>query len=279
MNKVSEILSYITEVAPIHWQESYDNSGLLVGDANALVDKVLLTLDLTEKVIDEAIENSFHLVISHHPLIFKGLKNILVDDTTGRIITKAIKHDISIAAMHTNIDNSFYGVNRVLAEQLGVKDLQILRSQQSAVSSQCSESASVSESVSESLVGSGMVCYLENEMSETDFLKLIKGKLNVGAIRHTELLNKPIKKVAICGGSGSFLINDAKHCGADVYVTADLKYHDFFDADNEILIVDAGHFETEQFTKQLFADIILKKNPKFAVQISRVNTNSVNYFV
>ena len=271
MNKVSEILSYITEVAPIHWQESYDNSGLLVGDANALVDKVLLTLDLTEKVIDEAIENSFHLVISHHPLIFKGLKNILVDDTTGRIITKAIKHDISIAAMHTNIDNSFYGVNRVLAEQLGLKNLQILRSQQSAVSSQCLES--------ESQVGSGMVGILENEMSENDFLKFIKEKLNVGAIRHTELLNRPIKKVAICGGSGSFLINDAKRCGADVYVTADLKYHDFFNADNEILIVDAGHFETEQFTKQLFADIILKKNPKFAVQISRVNTNSVNYFV
>ena len=273
MNKVSEILSYITEVAPIHWQESYDNSGLLIGDANALVDKVLLTLDLTEKVIDEAIENSFHLVISHHPLIFKGLKNILVDDTTGRIITKAIKHDISIAAMHTNIDNSFYGVNRVLAEQLGLKNLQILRSQQSAVSSQCSESESASQ------VGSGMVGILENEMSENDFLKFIKEKLNVGAIRHTELLNRPIKKVAICGGSGSFLINDAKRCGADVYVTADLKYHDFFDADNEILIVDAGHFETEQFTKQLFADIILKKNPKFAVQISRVNTNSVNYFV
>ena len=279
MNKVSEILSYITEVAPIHWQESYDNSGLLVGDANALVDKVLLTLDLTEKVIDEAIENSFHLVISHHPLIFKGLKNILVDDTTGRIITKAIKHDISIAAMHTNIDNSFYGVNRVLAEQLGLKNLQILRSQQSAVSSQCSESESESESESASQVGSGMVGILENEMSENDFLKFIKEKLNVGAIRHTELLNRPIKKVAICGGSGSFLINDAKCCGADVYVTADLKYHDFFDADNEILIVDAGHFETEQFTKQLFADIILKKNPKFAVQISSVKTNSVHYFV
>ena len=270
MNKVSEILSYIIEVAPIHWQESYDNSGLLVGDANALVDKVLLTLDLTEKVIDEAIENSFHLVISHHPLIFKGLKNILVDDTTGRIITKAIKHDISIAAMHTNIDNSFYGVNRVLAEQLGLKDLNILHL-----------NASVSQhfSDSETQVGSGMIGYLENEMSESDFLKMIKGKLNVGAIRHTELLNKPIKKVAICGGSGSFLIGDAKRCGADAYITADLKYHDFFETDNEILIVDAGHFETEQFTKQLFADIILKKNPKFAVQISRVNTNSVNYFV
>ena len=270
MNKVSEILSYITEVAPIHWQESYDNSGLLVGDANALVDKVLLTLDLTEKVIDEAIENSFHLVISHHPLIFKGLKNILVDDTTGRIITKAIKHDISIAAMHTNIDNSFYGVNRVLAEQLGLKNLNILHP---------NISASQHLSDSETQVGSGMIGYLENEMSEKDFLKIIKEKLNVGAIRHTELLDKPIKKVAICGGSGSFLIGDAKRCGADAYITADLKYHDFFETDNEILIVDAGHFETEQFTKQLFADIILKKNPKFAVQISRVNTNSVNYFV
>lgn len=270
MNKVSEILSYITEVAPIHWQESYDNSGLLVGDANALVDKVLLTLDLTEKVIDEAIENSFHLVISHHPLIFKGLKNILVDDTTGRIITKAIKHDISIAAMHTNIDNSFYGVNRVLANQLGLKNLNILHPNFSA-NQQLDNSATQ--------VGSGMIGMLETEMSENDFLKIIKEKLNVRAIRHSELMNKTIRKVAICGGSGAFLINDAKRCGADVYVTADLKYHDFFDADNEILIVDAGHFETEQFTKQLFADIILKKNPKFAVQISRVNTNSVNYFV
>ena len=270
MNRVSEILSYITEVAPIHWQESYDNSGLLVGDANALVDKVLLTLDLTEKVIDEAIENSFHLVISHHPLIFKGLKNILVDDTTGRIITKAIKNDIAIAAMHTNIDNSFYGVNRVLAEQLGLKNLNILHPN-------ISESQTLSDQ--ELQVGSGMIGVLENEISENEFLKFIKEKLNVGAIRHSELLNKPIKKVAICGGSGSFLMNDAKRCGADVYVTADLKYHDFFDADNEILIIDAGHFETEQFIKQLFADIILKKNPKFAVQISRVNTNSVNYFV
>ncbi len=270
MNRVSEILSYITEVAPIHWQESYDNSGLLVGDANALVDKVLLTLDLTEKVIDEAIENSFHLVISHHPLIFKGLKNILVDDTTGRIITKAIKNDIAIAAMHTNIDNSFYGVNRVLAEQLGLKDLNILHPN-------ISESQTLSDQ--ELQVGSGMIGVLENEISENEFLKFIKEKLNVGAIRHSEFLNKPIRKVAICGGSGAFLINDAKRCGADAYITADLKYHDFFDADNEILIIDAGHFETEQFTKQLFADIILKKNPKFAVQISRVNTNSVNYFV
>lgn len=270
MYKVSEILSYITEVAPLHWQESYDNSGLLVGDANALVDKALLTLDVTEKVIDEAIEKSYHLIISHHPLIFKGLKNILTDNTIGRIVTKAIKNDISIAAMHTNLDNSFLGVNRVLAENIGLKELQILRTnQQSEIGGQQSELQ----------IGSGMVGVLENEMTEKEFLSLVKEKLNVPALRHSELLDRPIKKVAICGGSGSFLINDAKRCKADVYLTADVKYHDFFDADNEILIVDAGHFETEQFTKQLFADIILKKNPKFAVQISRVNTNSVNYFV
>ena len=264
MNKVSEILSYITEIAPLHWQENYDNSGLLVGDANALVDKALLTLDVTEKVIDEAIANSFHLIISHHPLIFKGLKNILTDNTIGRIITKAIKNDISIAAMHTNLDNSYLGVNRVLAENLGLKDLHILRQNSSEDDVQ---------------IGSGMVGVLENEMTEKEFLSLVKEKLNVPSLRHSELLERPIKKVAICGGSGSFLINDAKRCKADVYLTADVKYHDFFDADNEILIVDAGHFETEQFTKQLFADIILKKNPNFAVQISSVKTNSVHYFV
>lgn len=264
MTKVSEILSFITEVAPLHWQENYDNSGLLIGDPNALVDKVLLTIDVTEKVIDEAIENSFHLIISHHPLIFRGMKNILNDNTLGRIVTKAIKNDISIAAMHTNLDNSYLGVNRVLAENLGLKDLQILHRN------------NVDDEIP---VGSGMIGILENEMSESEFLSLVKEKLNVPVIRHSELLRRPIKKIALCGGSGAFLINDAKRCGADVYLTADVKYHEFFDADNEILIIDAGHFETEQFTKQLIADIILKKNPNFAVQISSVKTNSVHYFV
>ena len=268
MYKVSDIIGLITDVAPLHWQESYDNSGLLIGDSNAMIDKALLTLDVTEQVIDEAIENSYHLIISHHPLIFKGIKNILNDNTLGRIITKAIKHDISIAAMHTNLDNSYVGVNNVLATNIGLKGLQILRPN------------NVQNTGDETqMTGSGMIGEFEEAMSESDFLKLIKEKLNVGALRHSELLGKPIKKVALCGGSGAFLINDAKRCGADVYLTADVKYHEFFDADNEILIVDAGHFETEQFTKQLIADIILKKNPKFAVRISSVKTNSVHYFV
>ena len=269
MIKVSEILGFVTDVAPLNWQENYDNSGLLIGDSNALVDKVLLTLDVTEKVIDEAIENSFHLIISHHPLIFKGIKNILNDSTLGRIITKAIKHDISIAAMHTNLDNSYIGVNNILATNLGLKNLQILRPNQ----------ATQSLNDIESQVGSGMIGEFEDALSESDFLKLIKDKLNVGALRHSEFLGRHIKKVALCGGSGAFMINDAKYCKADAYITADVKYHEFFDADNELLVVDAGHFETEQFTKQLIADIILKKNPKFAVRISSVRTNSVHYFV
>ena len=270
MLRVSEILDYITEVAPLKWQESYDNSGLLVGNPNVLVDKVLLAIDVTEEVIDEAIDNSIHLIISHHPLIFKGLKNILADDVTGKMIMKAIKHDISIAAMHTNLDNSFYGVNRILAEKIGLKDLQILRPNYI-------ESQGFTDSCSQ--VGSGMVGYFETEISENDFLKLIKERLNVSAIRHSRFLNRKISKVAICGGSGAFLIDDAKRCEADVYLTADMKYHDFFEANGKMLLVDAGHFETEQFTKQLIADIILKKNPKFAVQISSVKTNSVHYFV
>ena len=172
MYKVSEILSYITDVAPLQWQESYDNSGLLIGDGNALVDKVLLTIDVTEKVVAEAIENSFHLIISHHPLIFRGLKNILTDSTMGRIISKAIKNDISIAAMHTNLDNSYLGVNKIFADTIGLKNLQILRPADAFKSND-----------TDLQVGSGMIGCLENEMSEYDFLNMIKEKLGTGASR------------------------------------------------------------------------------------------------
>lgn len=273
MYKISEILSYITDIAPLYWQEAYDNCGLVIGDANAMIDKVLIAVDITEEVIDEAIENSYHLIISHHPLIFKGIKNILSDNTFGRIIIKAVKNDIAIAAMHTNLDNSFFGVNRILAEKLGLKQLRILHSNNDFISTGININSEILQ------VGSGMIGVFEEAMSETDFLCHLKKTLNIDVLRHSKLLNKSIKTVALCGGAGSFLINDAKHCKADVYITADMKYHDFFDADNEILLVDAGHFETEQFTKELIADIISKKNPKFAVKISSVKTNSVHYFV
>ena len=127
--------------------------------------------------------------------------------------------------------------------------------------------------------GCGMVGFLENEMDERDFLTLVKDNLGVKALRHSDFLNRKIRKVAVCGGSGFFLLNDVKHCNADAYVTADVKYHDFFEADGKLLLVDAGHYETEQFTKELIADVILKKITNFAVSISEVKTNSINYFV
>lgn len=264
MKKVSEIVGCITEIAPLKWQESWDNAGLLVGDAGMLVDKALVTLDVTEAVIDEAIENDFHLVISHHPVIYRPLKHLLPENTIERTIIKAVKNDIAIACMHTNLDNSYLGVSKWLAEKIGLKNLEIL------------EPMNVDDDV---VTGGGMVGELENELDERDFLALVKKNLNAKALRHSDFLNKKIKKVAVCGGSGFFLLDNAKRCKADAYVTADIKYHDFFEADGQLLLVDAGHYETEQFTKELIADVILKKFCNFAVSISNVKTNSINYFV
>lgn len=264
MKKVSEIVGCITEIAPLKWQESWDNAGLLVGDAGMLVDKALVTLDVTEAVIDEAIENDFHLVISHHPVIYRPLKHLLPENTIERTIIKAVKNDIAIACMHTNLDNSYLGVSKWLAEKIGLRNLEIL------------EPMNVDDDV---VTGGGMVGELENELDERDFLALVKKNLNAKALRHSDFLNKKIKKVAVCGGSGFFLLDNAKRCKADAYVTADIKYHDFFEADGQLLLVDAGHYETEQFTKELIADVILKKFCNFAVSISNVKTNSINYFV
>ena len=264
MKKVSEIVGCITEIAPLKWQESWDNAGLLVGDAGMLVDKALVTLDVTEAVIDEAIENDFHLVISHHPVIYRPLKHLLPENTIERTIIKAVKNDIAIACMHTNLDNSYLGVSKWLAEKIGLRNLEIL------------EPMNVDDDI---VTGGGMVGELENELDERDFLALVKKNLNAKALRHSDFLNKKIKKVAVCGGSGFFLLDNAKRCKADAYVTADIKYHDFFEADGQLLLVDAGHYETEQFTKELIADVILKKFCNFAVSISNVKTNSINYFV
>lgn len=264
MNKVSEIVDCITEIAPLKWQESWDNAGLLVGDANMLVDKALVTLDVTEAVVDEAIEKGFHLIISHHPLIYRPLKHLLPENTIERIVIKAIKNDIAIACMHTNLDNSYLGVSKWLADRLEINDMEILEP---------------IKTENEVLTGGGMVGFLENEMDERDFLAMVKKNLHADALRHSDFLGKKIKKVAVCGGSGFFLLDNVKHCNVDAYVTADIKYHDFFEADGRLLLVDAGHYETEQFTKELIADVISKKICNFAVSISKVKTNSINYFV
>ena len=361
---VKSICELIEEVAPLALQESYDNAGLLVGDSQMEVTSVLVCIDITEDVIEEAIQKRCNLIISHHPLIFNGLKKITGQNEVQRCVAKAIKNDISIYAAHTNLDNVLQGVSGRMAEKIGLKDLKILQPKQNVLLKlityvprlhsygvrqalfeagagqignydSCSFNAegagtfranekaqpfvgNIDEFHSEpetrievilpdylkyqvldallkthpyeepaydfiplqniwNQVGSGIVGELEDAEDELSFLNRVKIIFNHPTIRYTNLLGKEIKRVALCGGSGSSLLSDAISAQADVYITADFKYHEFFDAQNQILIADIGHFESEQFTKDIFFEIITKKMPTFAVQISDSKTNPINY--
>ncbi|MBQ8958822.1 MAG: Nif3-like dinuclear metal center hexameric protein [Bacteroidales bacterium] len=260
---VNDILNCITEVAPLQWQESYDNAGLQVGDLNAEAHKALIALDVTEELVDEAIAKNSDLIISHHPLIFKGLRHLTPQTYIERAVAKAIKHDIAIISMHTNLDNSYLGVSRVLAERLGLKNLYIL---QPATDDPC-------------LYGAGMVGEFDQPMEEADFLNLVAERIASPCLRHSALRGRKIQKVALCGGSGSPFMDDAIRQKADAYLTADIKYHDFFIPEGRFLLVDGGHFETEQFTKELICELVRKKFPTFAAEIAETETNSVHYFV
>ena len=259
---VNDILSCITEIAPLRWQEHYDNAGVQVGDLNAEVHKALICLDITEKIVDEAIAKQCDLIVSHHPLIFHGLKHITPSTYIERAVTKALKHDIAMISMHTNLDNSYLGVSRVLAERLGLTNLHLLQP---------------SEADPE-ICGAGMVGEFDQPMGEEEFLNRVATVIGSPCLKHSALTGRKIKKVALCGGSGTPFMPDALRQKADAYLTADIKYHDFFVPEGNILLVDGGHFETEQFTKDLIKVIIQKKFPTFAAEIAATNTNAVHYF-
>ena len=255
-------MACITEIAPLHWQEHYDNAGIQVGDFNAEVHKALICLDITEEIVDEAIAKNCDLIVSHHPLIFHGLKHITPETYIERAVTKALKHDIAMISMHTNLDNSYLGVSRVLAGKLGLTNLCLLQP---------------SEAEPENC-GAGMVGEFETPLDEQGFLSLVAETIGSPCLRHSALIGRKIKKVALCGGSGMPFMSDALRQQADAYLTADVKYHDFFVPEGRILLVDGGHFETEQFTKQLIKELIQKKIPTFAAEIAETNTNAVLYF-
>lgn len=365
MTTVRNILSVLAETAPLSTQESYDNAGLLIGEPDAPIDKALITLDVTEDVVDEAIAKSCQLIVSHHPIIFKPLRKLTASTPTEKIVMKIIKNGIALISMHTNLDNAFYGVNNKLAEILGLNGLKILQpmdgtllklvvyvptSHCETVSQalfdagcgtigaydECSFSTEGKGSFranegcnpyvgtigarhyeeeraittilpeynlgqaikaihkahpyeepaydifklenSNPMLGAGMVGTLDESMAEKEFLAYVCEKLNARCLRHNSLKERTIKKVAICGGAGAFLIQQAMKSGADAYVTADVKYHEFADT-NDILLIDAGHFETEQYTKLLLKEVIIKKIPNFAALISDKSCNPVNYFV
>ncbi|MBU2019941.1 MAG: Nif3-like dinuclear metal center hexameric protein [Bacteroidetes bacterium] len=363
--RIKDLTTYLESVFPLSTQESYDNSGLLVGNSEKEISAVLIALDCVESIIDEAISKKCEIVVVHHPIIFKGLKSLTGKNYIERTILKAIKNDIAIYAAHTNLDNFKFGVNSEIGKRLGIPFPKVLAPKTNSLSklsikvpiessevvlkaifdagggeignySCCSftnegigsftplENAhptlgeinslqKVQENKIEVLVnnsriqhvvqsmisahpyeevayeivaimnsnqdeGAGMYGELPEAISEMEFLTKLKKTFNCGIIRHTKLKDKPIKKVAWCGGSGSFLLNEAKKIKADIFITGDFKYHEFFDAEEQILIADIGHYESEQFTTNLLGDIITKKFPKFALHLTGINTNPIKYF-
>jgi len=362
--KLKEITGHLESIAPLAYQESYDNAGLICGSPDMDIKAALICLDSTEAVLDEAIATGCNLVIAHHPIVFSGLKKFNGKNYVERVIIKAIRNNIALYAAHTNLDNVHNGVNAKIAEKLGLVNLSILAPQKSGLKKLvvfCTEEATpalrnalfsagagqignydecsfntggtgtfragegadpfvgeigkrfegkelkieviypahiesallkamfsahpyeevafdiISLANSNPYAGSGMVGELPAEVSETDFLKHLKEKMKAKSVRYTALRDKKVKKVAICGGSGSFLLPDAIRSGADIFVTADYKYHQFFDAENRIVIADIGHYESEQFTSELFYEILTKKFSTFAIHLSKINTNPINY--
>ena len=265
MTTVKDLYNYLDGIAPFAYQEHYDNAGILVGDHKAEVSGVLVSLDTTEAVILDAAAKQCNVVIAHHPIIFSGIKKIDYDHYISKAIVTAIKHDIAIIAIHTNLDNVLAnGVNERIAKTLNLKDIAILSPKPNPGSQE--------------IIGSGVLGLLPQPMEVNAFLGHLKSTMKAGVVRYTLPHKSMIQSVAICGGSGSFLLSTAIRKEADVFITADFKYHEFFDANNQIIIADIGHYESEQYTIDLLVELISKKFSNFAVHFTEVNTNPINYF-
>jgi len=358
-----DIAKALEDFAPLAYQESYDNSGLIVGDQKKEVTSCLISLDCTPDVVDEAISKGCGLIVSHHPIVFNGLKSFTGKTYVERTIIKAIKNDIAIYACHTNLDNVAQGVNAKIAEKLNLNATRILQKKSNTLSKivtyvpilnlsevQASIHASgagkignydycsfrvngtgtfrpmhganpvigevgkveeleevklevmcKNQQLNEVLkatikahpyeevayeilpiqnqweMGSGMIGNLDKEMSETEFLNHVKHSMNCEVIKYTPV-SKKIKKVAICGGAGSFLLKKALSSGADAFITSDMKYHEFFDGESKLMICDIGHYESEKFTQEIFAKVLSDKFPNFAALFSDTNTNPIKYY-
>jgi len=362
--RVKDLMKFLDDFAPFRLQESYDNSGLQTGNPETEISGVIVTLDCTEDVIEEAIQQGCNVIVAHHPVIFNPLKSLTGHNHVERTVIKAIRNNISIIAIHTNLDNIKEGVNRTIANKLGLINSKILAPVQGNLYnlityvpeshsgvvldalhaagagkignySHCSFRSEgtgsfmpegeaepwlgskgrleqVNEVRLELLVpayrseailtalfnshpyeevayhltstlnrnqetGAGLVGDLKNPIPTDQFLMQLKSSMKTGLIRHTPLCHKEISRVAVCGGSGSFLLKKAIESGSEVFITADFKYHDFFGAEEKIIIADIGHFESEQFTKELLTDVLRKKFTNFAVVLSKIDTNPISY--
>jgi dinuclear metal center YbgI/SA1388 family protein len=259
--KIKEVLSALEQFAPLPIQESWDNAGLQVGLTEAEVSGALLCLDVTEKVIDEAVSKGCNLVVSHHPLLFRGLKTISDLTDVQRTVRKAIQHDVCVISMHTNMDNARGGVNFKIAEKLGLKSVEFF----------------VPRKVGDIECGSGVVGELDRPMVSCDFVQLVKKSFDVECAFCNELLHRPIRRVAICGGAGDFLLDQAVAIGADAFITGEMHYHQYFGYEQRIQICVIGHYESEQFTTEVFKDIIRNNCPDVRTEIAETCTNPILY--
>ncbi|HAS59107.1 MULTISPECIES: Nif3-like dinuclear metal center hexameric protein [unclassified Algoriphagus] len=362
--KIGEVISFLEKLAPPAYQESYDNATLITGNRNWDLTGIICSLDCAEEVIQEAISAGANMVVAHHPIVFKGLKSLTGKNYVERTIIKAIKHDIAIYAIHTNLDHVAHGVNKRISDKLGLLNTKILQPKKQLLNKlvffvpeehknkvldavyeagagqigeykDCSfqvkgmgtftpsedanpflgqrgapqyeaeiraevilpaflsnkiisamKKAHPYEEVAYYLsalenenqeVGAGMFGELENPMTAEEFLDYLKEKMKLKIVKHTALVKEKIKKVAVCGGAGIFLLGDAKRKGADVFITADVKYHEFFDADGSLILCDIGHYESEIFTKELLGELLSQNFPNIALYLTKVVTNPTSY--
>lgn len=260
--KIEDIAAAIEEFAPLELQASYDNAGLIVGRPDDEVHGVLLAVDVTDEVMDEAEREGCDLIVTHHPIVFHALKRFNSADAVQRCVERAIRRGVALYACHTNLDSAPGGMSWRLAEQLGVERLQVLE-----------PAAPGSEA------GFGVVGELPEPMPTEEFMRRLQEVLDVQVVRHSDIVRETVRRVAVCTGAGASLIGQARAAGAEVYVTADLKYNDFMTPDGALVVADVGHFESEYCAIQLLFDILSKKLITFAVRKSECSCNPVNYRV
>ena len=259
--KIRQVLDALEQFAPLPLQESWDNAGLQLGLTEADVSGALLCLDVNEQIVDEAIRKGCNLIVSHHPLLFRGLKQISGADYVQRSVIKALKNDVVIVSMHTNMDNALGGVNWKIAERLGLQNSRFF----------------AQKTVDGVEAGSGVIGELPSEMAADDFVLLVKRQFDVECAQCNELLRRPIRKVAICGGAGDFLLDDALCQGADAFITGEMHYHQYFGYEQRLQICVIGHYQSEQFTAEIFRDIINKECQGVRTEIAETNTNPIFY--
>ena len=259
--KIKEVLSALERFAPLPLQESWDNAGLQVGLTETEVSGALLCLDVNEKIIDEAIQKGCNVVVSHHPLLFRGLKTISDLTDVQRTVMKAVQKGICVISMHTNMDNAKGGVNYKMAEKLGLRDVQFL----------------APKMVNGVESGSGVIGELPEAQAADDFVLVVKKAFGVECAMCNELLRRPVRKVALCGGAGDFLLDDALKAGADAFITGEMHYHQYFGYEQQIQICVIGHYQSEQYTAEIFRDIIEKECPGVKTIIAETCTNPILY--